>query len=113
MRKLLEEYHFLGLEIETFNDMLDDWIVKNYAHLKSVSGYRDMLIEHIENVKQKRNDIANLINRLEDPLLKEILFMRYIDRKSNKEIAGKVGYSVNHLSRKFREGIKELEKLEG
>lgn len=113
MRKLLEEYHFLGIEIKTLNSMLDNWVVKNHDYLQSVRDYRDALLENVEQLKQKRNDIIELINKLEDPLLREIFFMRYIDRKSNKEIAGKVGYSVTHLSRKFREGIEELEKLEG
>ncbi|MFH5834517.1 DUF1492 domain-containing protein [Proteiniclasticum sp. C24MP] len=113
IRKKLEAYHMLGIEIDSFNGMLDDWVVKKYSHHESVREYKGMILERIEQIKRKRNDIINLINRLEDPLLREIFFMRYIDQKSNDEIGRKVGYSVNHLSRIFRKGIEELEKLEG
>lgn len=113
IREKLEAYHMLGIEIDSFNGMLDDWVVKKYPHLESVRNYKGMILERIEQIKRKRTDIINLINRLEDPLLREIFFMRYIDQKSNDEIGRKVGYSVSHLSRIFRKGIEELEKLKG
>jgi DNA-directed RNA polymerase specialized sigma24 family protein len=113
IRKKLEEYHVLGISIKSFECMLEDHFIKDFTHLESVREYKGMILERIEQIKRKRNDIINLINRLEDPLLREIFFMRYIDQKSNEEIGRKVGYSVTHLSRKFREGIEELEKLEG
>jgi len=33
------------------------------------------------------------------------------NQKSNVEIAGETGCSVTHLSRKFRKGIEELQRL--
>ena len=113
IRKKLEEYHMLGIEIQTFYDMLDNHFIKDFTYLEGVREHRDMLLKHIEKIKQQRNDIIDLIGRLDDPILRQIFFMRYIDQKSNGEIAREVGYSITHLSRKFSEGIEELEKLEG
>ena len=113
IRKKLEAYHMLGIEIDSFNGMLDDWVVKKYFHHKSVREYKRMILEHIEQVKRKRNDIINLINRLKDSLLREIFFMRYIDQKSNEEIGRKVGYSVNYILYILRKDIEKIEKMEG
>ena len=67
IRKKLEAYHMLGIEIDSFNGMLDDCVVKKYSHHKSVREYKSNLLEYIEQVKRKRDDIINLINSLEDP----------------------------------------------
>lgn len=112
IRNKLEEYHILGIEIQTFHDMLDNHFIRDFTHLEGVRSHRDTLLSHIEKIKQQQNNIIDLIGRLEDPILKRIFFMRYIDQKSNGEIAKEVGYSITHLSRKFSEGIEELEKLE-
>lgn len=113
IKKKLEGFRFIEIDMQSFNKMLDDDIIKNYSHLEGVKKYKQTLLDHIEKLKHKREEVICLIEKIEDPLVREIFYMKYIEQKSHETIGREVGYSIPHLSRKFRKGIEDLEKLEG
>lgn len=113
IKKKLKGFRFLEIEMRTFKDMLNDDIIKNYSHLECAQKYKQTVLDHIEKLKQRRAEVIAIIDGIEDPIVREIFQMKYIEQKSHETIGREVGYSIPHLSRKFRKGIEDLEKLEG
>lgn len=113
MKKLFENFHSELLYMETVQELLNnDWIINNYNHRDSVMKYKNSLENIIKDCNDKKYYTLGLIEKLEDPILKDIFYKRYIDRKSHEEIAKEVGYCVTGISKQIRKGIAYLEKLE-
>lgn len=64
--------------------------------------------KYIEKSKKLRNEIEEKISLLEDDLLSELLFEKYIFGKTLEEIALILNYSKRHIERLH---IKALEKF--
>lgn len=65
---------------------MDDDIIKNYSHLEGVKKYKQTVLDHIEKLKQRREEVIGLIEKIEDPLVREIFHMKYIEQKSHETI---------------------------
>lgn len=113
VKKLFESFNQELLYMETVQELLNnDRIINNYNHRDSVKKYKRSLENIIIECNEKKYHVIGLIEKLDDPILKDIFYQRYIDRKSHEEIAKEVGYCVTGISKQIRKGIAYLEKLE-
>ena len=70
------------------------------------------LLERLEYGLDMKSEVIGVIRTVRDPKLRMILEMKYLDLMSISEIAGKLGYSSNHISRLHNEGIDQLSWIE-
>lgn len=112
IREQLENLAANEKYMESIKSELDSRIIQVYGDHESVKRYKGTVQSVIDDCLEERQKVLNQVDKLEDPTLRQILFMKFLDRKSNDEIAREVGYGVTHISRKISKGIKDLEKLE-
>lgn len=105
----LEEYNLLGYEIQACKDMLNSRIVKNYSYLNGIKNYSRVVLDHINQLEQRRRRVIDLIEAIEDPIIRKIFTMKYIDQESHDTICWEVAYSYTYLSKLIK---MELEKME-
>lgn len=65
----------------------------------------------IEALAQLRYNAIRLIQRLENPKQSQILFMRYVQRKSFDEIIASIGYAPTYIYTMHRTALAELDKI--
>jgi len=70
--------------------------------------YKNKYDRCIKNANNLRIEIENIINEIDDDLLVEILFQKYIFGKTLEEISLILNYSKRHIERLH---IKALEKI--
>lgn len=109
MKKLFENFHSELLYMETVKSLLDDWMIVKFADRESVKRYKKTIENTISECMDRKYHVLRLIESFEDPVMRDIFYMRYIDRKSHEEIAHKVGYCVTGISKQIRKGIQYLE----
>ena len=62
------------------------------------------LLERLELGLDMKSEVIEVIRTVRDPKLRLILEMKYLDLMSIGEIASRLGYSGNHISRYHNEG---------
>ena len=70
------------------------------------------LLERLEFGLDMKSEVIEVIRTVRDPKLRLILEMKYLDLMSIGEIANRLGYSSNHISRLHNEAIDSLGGLE-
>lgn len=70
------------------------------------------LLERLEFGLDMKSEVIEVIRTVRDPKLRLILEMKYLDFMSIGEIASRLGYSSNHISRLHNEAIDSLGGLE-
>ena len=70
------------------------------------------LLERLEFGLDMKSEVIGVIRTVRDPKLRLILEMKYLDFMSIGEIASRLGYSSNHISRLHNEAIDTLGGLE-
>ena len=65
-------------------------------------------MDYQSDLIRTRGMIENAIESLRDPVLQEVLQMRYLDGLSFHQIAGKLGYSDRHLVRLHRAALEKM-----
>ena len=70
------------------------------------------LLERLEFGLDMKSEVIGVIRTVRDPKLRLILEMKYLDLMSIGEIASRLGYSSNHISRLHNEAIDTLGGLE-
>ena len=70
------------------------------------------LMERLEFGLDMKSEVIEVIRTVRDPKLRLILEMKYLDLMSIGEIASRLGYSSNHISRLHNEAIDTLGGLE-
>ena len=70
------------------------------------------LLERLEYGLDMKSEVIGVIRTVRDPKLRLILEMKYLDLMSIGEIAARLGYSSNHISRLHNEAIDSLSGLE-
>ena len=70
------------------------------------------LLERLEFGLDMKSEVIGVIRTVRDPKLRLILEMKYLDFMSIGEIASRLGYSSNHISRLHNEAIDTLSGLE-
>lgn len=90
--------------------------------LPQSAGYEDKVTVVVDMEHRLLEDIAELaqmyevgmrmIDSLEDPMDRLILFLRYIDHMRWEDIADELGCSVDHVYYKHRHAVKKIPKLQ-
>lgn len=90
--------------------------------LPQSAGYEDKVTVLVDMEHRLLEDIAELaqmyevgmrmIDSLEDPMDRLILFLRYIDHMRWEDIADELGCSVDHVYYKHRHALKKIPKLQ-
>lgn len=111
IRKILEEFKDNEINISSLKTTLEG--AQQYGDIEPAIELRKTIESSIAKAIEKRYRAFSIIEKIDDPVKKQIFYSRFIDRKSNSEISRELGYSINHISKIIRKGIEELEKLEG
>lgn len=82
---------------------------------RKIEEIENLILANVEKLMQTKTDCINLINQIEDESERLYLLGKFINRKSNKEIADMIGYSIRNTYYIQNRAIKhflELEKRE-
>lgn len=87
-----------------------DKIGTSYAKIDDMERNLDSMIdEYID----KKNEIISQIDSMEDEIHYEILFGRYIEKKTFEKIAADINYSFRNTTRLHGKALQEFEKKYG
>ena len=100
-KEILLKYRSTVREIEWLEREIQKWRSNAERMTASYMDYQSDLI-------RTRGMIENAIESLRDPVLQEVLQMRYLDGLSFHQIAGKLGYSDRHLVRLHRAALEKM-----
>lgn len=87
-----------------------DKIGTAYCKIESMEENIDKLINEYAD---KKNEIISQIDGMEDEMLYDILFSRYIARKTFEKIADNMNYSFRQTTRLHGKALQEFEKKYG
>ena len=102
-----------GLESPVITDMPKGGLgLETVDLLSDKLNIEQELLERLEYGLDMKSEVIGVIRTVRDPKLRMILEMKYLDLMSISEIAGKLGYSSNHISRLHNEAIDQLDWIE-
>ena len=95
--------------------------VKVQQSRKCGAGFEDM-VAYIEKLKDElhsdisslarcRHEIVTMLNKLENPVYSQVLFLRYVKLAEFDEIASTLGYSVGYVREMHSKAMKALNKI--
>ena len=87
-----------------------DKIGTSYAKIDDMERNLDGMIDEYVN---KKNEIISQIDSMEDEIHYEILFGRYIEKKTFEKIAADINYSFRNTTRLHGKALQEFEKKYG
>ena len=87
-----------------------DKIGTAYCKIESMEENIDKLIDEYAD---KKNEIISQIDGMEDEILYDILFSRYIAKKTFEKIADNMNYSFRQTTRLHGKALQEVEKKYG
>ena len=125
-RKYLESYALLDLQVEELLNEKRKWLdraldlsdsqcagvssaVCTNNILRKVDALERKIDEQIDKLIERRNLIVERIEALDDPMLKQILFQKYINSKTLEKVSEELGYCVRHIARKHKQAIEKIE----
>ena len=71
-----------------------------------------IILENVEILLNEKHKLINLINQIEDTNERTYLQEKFLNRKSNKEIAANMHYSIRNIYYLQEKAIKHLIELE-
>lgn len=117
LRSLIKEAEHLEIEIEEtrwfpkepVTDSAKDYRT-GYPHVFTQEGYgdanfpklRQRLYEKLGRIQAERMMLENWLDSVQDPELRDILRLQYINGLTQEEIAQELGYSVITIKRRLR-----------
>lgn len=121
-RSTVREIEWLEREIHKWRSHAERMTASYHAAPASGGSNRRSIEEAVEQIDKlirrfmdyqsdlirTRGMIENAIESLRDPVLQEVLQMRYLDGLSFHQIAGKLGYSDRHLVRLHRAALEKM-----
>lgn len=121
-RSTVREIEWLEQEIQKWRSNAERMTASYHAAPASGGSNRRSIEEAVEQIDKlirrfmdyqsdlirTRGMIENAIESLRDPVLQEVLQMRYLDGLSFHQIAGKLGYSDRHLVRLHRAALEKM-----
>ena len=76
--------------------------------LNETTEERPQILLEIKKCEQIRNEIERKINGVSDPLLKEVLFLKYTCGKNLLEISYIINYSLRHTERLHKTALSKF-----
>ena len=121
-RSTVREIEWLEREIQKWRSNAERMTASYHAAPASGGSNRRSIEEAVEQIDKlirrfmdyqsdlirTRGMIENAIESLRDPVLQEVLQMRYLDGLNFHQIAGKLGYSDRHLVRLHRAALEKM-----
>ena len=121
-RSTMREIEWLEREIQKWRSNAERMTASYHAAPASGGSNRRSIEEAVEQIDKlirrfmdyqsdlirTRGMIENAIESLRDPVLQEVLQMRYLDGLNFHQIAGKLGYSDRHLVRLHRAALEKM-----
>lgn len=93
----------------------EEWIMircrNNNLTSEQIKIYTENLRCKIDELVSAKNEILNVIDKISDPLLKQIMFLKYVTGHGMERVADEVYYSVRNCWRLHGEAIEELERI--
>ncbi|MBQ2266532.1 MAG: hypothetical protein II342_03930 [Clostridia bacterium] len=80
------------------------------AMLEQEAEDRPQILEEIKRCENLRYEIEGKINKVRDPLLKEVLFLKYTCGKSLLEISYIINYSLRHTERLHKTALSKFKR---
>lgn len=114
---LLENYLTLDAEIDALINEKQKWYKRalklkedsqSVFALNKVISLEKEIDRKIDNLVDLRGAIYNSIEKLDDFMLKKILYLKYISGKTFEEIGEEVGYCTRQISRLHKKAIDML-----
>lgn len=117
LRSLIKEIEHLEIEIEDVrfspHELLSDTAKDyrtGYPHNIVISGYGDAeyiklkqrLYEKLGRIQSERMFLENWLDGVQDPELRDILRLQYVNGLTQEEIAQELGYARETVSRKLK-----------
>lgn len=118
LRRLIREAEHLQIEIEDLSFQPKERIADTakdyrtgYAHTILIEGFGDekypelkkRLYEKLGKIQSERWELENWLDGVQDPELRTILRMQYVDGMTIEEVADELCYSVRTINRKLAE----------
>ena len=93
----------------------EEWIMircrNNNLTSEEIKKYTENLRCKIDELVSNKNDILNVIDKVSDPLLKQVLFLKYVKGYSVEKIGYEIYYSERKIWMLLNEAYDELEKI--
>lgn len=117
LRSLIKEAEHLKVEIEELQWFPKEQVVDSvkdyktgYPHTIAIAGYgsdewvklRQRLFEKLGRIQAERMMLENWLDSVQDPELRDILRLQYINGLTQEEIADELGYSLITVKRRLR-----------
>lgn len=126
LRALIKEAEHLQNEINTVRfyphelvaDTYKDYRT-GYPHVRVESGYGDSgytarqqrlydkLLRQLQSIQEEREVMCGWLNSVDDPELRDILRLQYINGLTQEQIADELGYSIRTIKRRLHEFWKD------
>lgn len=78
----------------------------------NLAEWEEQTLDSIKQLKSKRQAVIDLINRLDNPLHREILLVRYRDGIKWKDLPQSLNLPDTDIRRLHKQAIEELERVE-
>lgn len=112
VKELLEGYRGNELYMEILKEELSSKHFVLFGDRVAVQRYKAQIEKYVDECLMKRKRILDIIDKVQDPILKRAFYLRFIKLETHKNIGREVGYSTTYLSMIINKELKYLEKLE-
>ena len=110
LRELLMSVSAVSVDEKVQTSPNFDKIGSSFCKISEMEDKLNLLLD--EYVK-KKNEIISQIESIEDEISYEILFARYIEKKTFEKIADEMSYSWRQIIRLHGRALQEFEKIHG
>ena len=90
------------------------WLKSIFSINRELDFEREALkgaLERIEMLEKQREEIFNIINAINNPTYKQILYKRYVLGKKWEEISAEMFYESQHIHRLHKKAVSEAHAI--
>lgn len=84
---------------------------KKEDEVVNIIDYQDRISKTLSEYVKRRHNLMKLLDKLEDPKHRVILYEKYILHNSWDNIADSLNYSISHVKRLRTKAVEELQKI--
>ncbi|MDU3490651.1 MAG: DUF1492 domain-containing protein [Clostridiales bacterium] len=84
---------------------------KKEDEVVNIIDYQDRISKTLSEYVKRRHDLMKLLDKLEDPKHRVILYEKYMLHSSWGNIADSLNYSISHVKRMRTKAVEELQKI--
>ena len=90
------------------------WLKSIFNINKEIAFEREVLncsLKRIEMLEQQREELFGVINAIQNPTYKQILYKRYVLGKKWEEISEELFYEAQHIHRLHKKAVADAHKI--